>query len=121
MDTKVGPPFTCVDPLNAASIHIARPLATPVTLALGRRLVPHLNEVIDNSDRPMQPVADPRDWDEASHAVSDAYFPHALHPLTHSTASDVSVDSMAIGPVRIAHIGWGAPVTVDTDHPAVTP
>jgi AraC-like DNA-binding protein len=65
----------------------------------------------------MQPVADPRDWDEASHAVSDAYFPHALHPLTHSTASNVAVDSMAIGPVRIAHIGWGAPVTVDTDHP----
>ncbi|MBJ8345810.1 AraC family transcriptional regulator [Antrihabitans sp. YC2-6] len=72
---------------------------------------------MNNEPRAKPTVTDPRDWDEASHAVSDAYFPHELHPLTHSTASNVEVDSMAIGPVRIAHIGWGAPVTVDTAHP----
>ncbi|WP_255450029.1 AraC family transcriptional regulator [Skermania sp. ID1734] len=57
------------------------------------------------------------DWDEASHAVSDAYFPHQLHPQQPSTAAGVAVDGARIGPVRIAHISWGAPVTVDTDHP----
>jgi AraC-like DNA-binding protein len=62
-------------------------------------------------------VSDPQDWDEASHAVADAYFPHELHPLTRSTAENVAVDSVAIGPVRVAHIGWGAAVTVDTTHP----
>jgi AraC-like DNA-binding protein len=62
-------------------------------------------------------VSDPLDWDQASHAVADAYFPHELHPLTRSTAANVLVDSVDIGPVRIAHIGWGAAVTVDTAHP----
>jgi AraC-like DNA-binding protein len=71
--------------------------------------------VIDVYKEPEKPK--PLDWDEASHAVSDAYFPHELHPLTHSTAANVAVDSLTIGPVRIAHIGWGAPVTVDTNHP----
>jgi hypothetical protein len=61
--------------------------------------------------------SDSLDWDEASHAVADAYFPHELHPLTRSTAANVVVDSVGIGPVRIAHIGWGAAVTVDTAHP----
>jgi AraC-like DNA-binding protein len=62
-------------------------------------------------------ASDSLDWDEASHAVADAYFPHELHPLTRSTAANVVVDSVGIGPVRIAHIGWGAAVTVDTAHP----
>jgi AraC-like DNA-binding protein len=62
-------------------------------------------------------ASDSLDWDEASHAVADAYFPHELHPLTRSTAAKVVVDSVGIGPVRIAHIGWGAAVSVDTIHP----
>ena len=62
-------------------------------------------------------VPDSPDWDEVSHAVADAYFPHELHPLTRSNATNVEVDSVGIGPVRIAHIGWGASVTVDTVHP----
>lgn len=49
--------------------------------------------------------------------MADAYFPHELHPLTRSTAENVAVGSVAIGPVRVAHIGWGAAVTVDTTHP----
>jgi AraC-like DNA-binding protein len=57
------------------------------------------------------------DWDEVSHTVADAYFPHELHPLTRSTAENVVVDSVGIGPVRIAHIGFGAVMAVDTVHP----
>jgi AraC-binding-like domain len=66
---------------------------------------------------PAPGVSDPLDWDEASHAVADAYFAHELHPLTRSTAGNVAVQGAEIGPVRIVHLGWGAPVTVDTTHP----
>jgi hypothetical protein len=66
---------------------------------------------------PVPGVSDPLDWDEASHAVADAYFAHELHPLTRSTAANVIVEGAEIGPVRIVHLGWGAPVTVDTAHP----
>jgi AraC-like DNA-binding protein len=66
---------------------------------------------------PAPGVADPLDWDEASRVVSDAYFPHELHPLTRSTAANVVAESMEIGPVRIVHLGWGAEMTVDTTHP----
>lgn len=59
----------------------------------------------------------PSDWDEASQAVAEAYFPHTLRPLTVSNASNATVDAVDIGPIRIAHIGWGAEVTVDTTHP----
>lgn len=65
---------------------------------------------------PAPGVSDPLDWDEASRAVADAYFPHELHPLTRSTAANVVVEGAEIGPVRIIHLGWGAPVTVDTAH-----
>jgi AraC-like DNA-binding protein len=66
---------------------------------------------------PAPGVSDPLDWDEASRAVSDAYFPHELHPLTRSTAANVVAESAEIGPVRIMHLGWGALVTVDSEHP----
>lgn len=58
-----------------------------------------------------------RDWDEASHAVSDAYFPHQVRPLAASSRprSDVSVS--VYGPLRIARIDWGAEVSVRSDHP----
>ncbi|WP_411863235.1 AraC family transcriptional regulator [Tsukamurella tyrosinosolvens] len=62
-------------------------------------------------------AAGPSDWDEARDVVSDAYFPHDLVPLTRATTDNVSVDSVTLGPVRIAHIGWGAEVSVSTDHP----
>ena len=65
---------------------------------------------------PAAGVSDPLDWDEASRAVADAYFPHELHPLTRSTAANVVVEGVVIGPVRIIHLCWGAPVTVDTTH-----
>lgn len=59
----------------------------------------------------------PSDWDEASHAVSEAYFPHELRPLSVSNASKAAVDGVHIGPIRIAHITWGAKVRVHTTHP----
>jgi AraC-like DNA-binding protein len=70
-----------------------------------------------NRAMPAPGVADPLDWDEASRAVGDAYFPHELHPLAASTAANVLFESAEIGPVRIMHLGWGALVTVDTAHP----
>ncbi|CAM3525258.1 AraC family transcriptional regulator [Tsukamurella ocularis] len=62
-------------------------------------------------------AAGPCDWDEAREVVSDAYFAHDLVPLTRATADNVCVDCVTLGPVRIAHIGWGAEVSVSTDHP----
>ena len=59
----------------------------------------------------------PRDWDEACHAVSDAYFPHTLTPLSRHAASGVGVCTTELGPLRIAHIRWGADVAVESDHP----
>src|SRR5690349_12670951 len=59
----------------------------------------------------------PRDWDEACHAVSNAYFPHTLTPLSRHAASGVGVCTTELGPLRIAHIRWGADVAVESDHP----
>lgn len=57
------------------------------------------------------------DWDEASHTVSEAYFPHRLIPAERgSTAERVSVNGANLGPVRIAKIGWGSPVVIETAH-----
>lgn len=57
------------------------------------------------------------DWDAASSEVCSAYFPHRLRPLTRATAANVAVDGVDLGPVRIAHIAWGATVSVETTHP----
>nr|WP_296775776.1 AraC family transcriptional regulator [Rhodococcus sp. (in: high G+C Gram-positive bacteria)] len=61
-------------------------------------------------------MTDSADWDVASDTVSDAYFPHRLSPLTRSGAAHVHVDSVEMGALRIAHIGWGADVSVDSEH-----
>lgn len=58
------------------------------------------------------------DWDQASSAVCNAYFPHRLHPQASSTAANVAVDSADLGPIRIAHINWGATVSIETEHPS---
>ncbi|MFC7451104.1 AraC family transcriptional regulator [Rhodococcus daqingensis] len=62
-------------------------------------------------------VIRPEDWDEASHAVSDAYFPHTLTPLSQDSAADMRVQGACLGPVRITRITWGADVSVQSDHP----
>lgn len=56
------------------------------------------------------------DWDEVSRSVSDAYFPHRLHPSARSTARAAAADGFDLGNVRIATIGWGASVEVETEH-----
>lgn len=61
-------------------------------------------------------IADRTDWDEVSHAVSDAYFPHRLRPLGGTNPVGASADGVDLGPVRIARIKWGAPVVVETEH-----
>ncbi|CPT65603.1 helix-turn-helix domain-containing protein [Mycobacteroides abscessus] len=57
------------------------------------------------------------DWDEVSYAVANAYFPHDLHPLGHARAGKARADGVDLGPIRIAHISWGAAVSVVTTHP----
>lgn len=59
----------------------------------------------------------PQDWDEACHAVSDAYFPHTLTPLSKDDATHTFVNAVELGPVVLAKIGWGADVAVASDHP----
>ncbi|MGV9948300.1 AraC family transcriptional regulator [Rhodococcus aetherivorans] len=65
----------------------------------------------------MRSTPDPADWDEAEHVVSDAYFPHTLAPLAVGTEPHVDVRALQLGPLRLARIGWGAEVTVQSDHP----
>ncbi|RPA12245.1 AraC family transcriptional regulator [Gordonia sp. OPL2] len=63
-------------------------------------------------------MPDDPDWDAASHAVSDAYFPHSLSPReSQSSAVDADVAVTVVGPLRIARIGWGAEVSIHSDHP----
>src|SRR5574340_868993 len=57
------------------------------------------------------------DWDEASHVVSDAYFPHALKLLSPDTAERVTVHHAQFGPIRVARIGFGADVSIASEHP----
>ncbi|MCF3939142.1 AraC family transcriptional regulator [Gordonia sp. Z-3] len=58
------------------------------------------------------------DWDAASDAVSAAYFPHVLRPrVARSTATEADVAVTVLGPLRIARIGWGAEVSIHSDHP----
>jgi AraC-like DNA-binding protein len=57
------------------------------------------------------------DWDEASHAVAAAYFAHRLRPAVSTTPAHVAVSGSRFGAVRIATIGWGALVDVETEHP----
>ncbi|CAM3185257.1 AraC family transcriptional regulator [Prescottella defluvii] len=65
----------------------------------------------------MSATADPGDWSEAENVVSDAYFPHDLTPLSAGSEPHLDVRAMQIGQLRVARIGWGAEVSVDTEHP----
>ncbi|MGV9714292.1 AraC family transcriptional regulator [Gordonia sp. NPDC003424] len=59
-----------------------------------------------------------QEWEAASDAVSDAYFPHTLTPLDgRSSADDADLAVTVLGPLRIARIGWGAEVAIHSDHP----
>jgi AraC-like DNA-binding protein len=89
----------------------------PAAPRYGRSLLGNGRRRDFNRVMPAPGVSDPLDWDEASHAIEDAYFQNELHPLTRSTAANVMLEGTEIGPVRIVHLGWGAEMTVDTTHP----
>ncbi|MFT4396088.1 AraC family transcriptional regulator [Gordonia lacunae] len=57
------------------------------------------------------------DWDEVHEVVADAYFPHELRPLSRDDASHYRLESAAIGSTVLARIGFGADVSIDSDHP----
>ncbi|MBS1694343.1 MAG: AraC family transcriptional regulator [Actinobacteria bacterium] len=61
-------------------------------------------------------TADP-DWDSVSDAVSGAYFPHELRPREPGSSADLDIAVTAVGPLRIVRIGWGAEVSIHTEHP----
>lgn len=57
------------------------------------------------------------DWDEVHEVVADAYFPHALHPLSHDTAAGSILESSNMGALCFARIGFGAAVSIESEHP----
>ena len=54
--------------------------------------------------------------EEFSGAVADAYFPHRLD-VRRAPSGPPDLRSVALGPVRLARIGWGSEVSVTSDHP----
>ncbi|MFD4293762.1 AraC family transcriptional regulator [Rhodococcus sp. NPDC058532] len=59
----------------------------------------------------------PTDWGAASRLVADAYFPHTLTRLSRDSTAGAVVHTAELGPIRLAGIGWGADVTVESAHP----
>jgi AraC-like DNA-binding protein len=57
------------------------------------------------------------DWDRASRVVADVYFPHELTTLGGRVAPRVALDSVALGPCLLGHVGWGADVRIACDYP----
>ncbi|MGW0038784.1 AraC family transcriptional regulator [Gordonia sp. NPDC003376] len=57
------------------------------------------------------------DWDEVHAVVANAYFPHELRPLSRDHTSHYRLESTAVGSTVLARIGFGADVTIDSDHP----
>ena len=51
-----------------------------------------------------------------SAAVGTAYFPHQL-VVRHAPATAADVRAVDLGEVRLARIGWGAEVSVVSEHP----
>ncbi len=61
-------------------------------------------------------VAPPADLDGFSDAVAQAYFPHRLD-VRRGPVAPSDLRSVDLGPVRLARIGWGSEVSVESDHP----
>lgn len=57
------------------------------------------------------------DYDAFSGAVSDAYFPHDLKVRREQPKPSTTLRAVTLGPVRLARIGWGSDVAVESDHP----
>lgn len=61
--------------------------------------------------------AQPRDWDQASRTVADAYFPHELTVPGGRREPRLTLTTLDLGPVLIGHVGWGADVRIACDYP----
>jgi len=57
------------------------------------------------------------DYDAFSSAVTQAYFPHDLRIQRAGPGLSNTLRSVSLGPVRLARIGWGADVAVESEHP----
>ena len=57
------------------------------------------------------------DWDEVHQVAADAYFPHQLTPLTRGSAARSSLESARLGASRVARLGFGATVSIRSNHP----
>lgn len=58
----------------------------------------------------------PDDWADVQRLVSVGYFPHRLRPLRAGSRPRLEFRTIRLGPVTIAHIDWGADVSVATEH-----
>lgn len=64
----------------------------------------------------MEPTLGPVDWEEVEEVVSNAYFEHELTPLD-DVAPSLRLRTLPLGPIRLARIGWGAAVSIRSEHP----
>jgi AraC-like DNA-binding protein len=69
-------------------------------------------------DEPATPWSgpEPADWADAQRLVSREYFPHVLRPLRAGTLPHLRFCTIELGPLTVAHIDWGADVSVATEH-----
>jgi AraC-like DNA-binding protein len=61
-------------------------------------------------------TASPQELGDFSAAVARAYFPHQL-VVKRGPAGPADLRAVDLGPVRLARIGWGSEVSVESDHP----
>ena len=57
------------------------------------------------------------DWDAASRAVADAYFPHELTDLSGTDRPALSLRTVDLGGVTLGRLHWGADVAIACDYP----
>jgi AraC-like DNA-binding protein len=68
----------------------------------------------------MAPLPDesPRDVDDFSRAVAQAYFPHEVTPRSgRKPPQQARLETLDLGPALIGYVGWGADVQVECDYP----
>ncbi|MDI2031922.1 AraC family transcriptional regulator [Saccharopolyspora sp. TS4A08] len=61
-------------------------------------------------------TASPEELDGFSASVARAYFPHDL-AIRAQAAGPAELRAVDLGPIRLARIGWGSEVAVESDHP----
>ncbi|GES40616.1 transcriptional regulator, AraC family [Rhodococcus aetherivorans] len=57
------------------------------------------------------------DWDAASRAVADAYFPHELTDLSGTDRPKLSLTTVDLGGVTLGRLHWGADIAIACDYP----